>query len=380
MLHLLKYRFIQTVRDYPIMFWALAFPLILGTFFYFSFGSAGLDGTGDYEWDPIKVAIIEEDLSSKNAESFQAFLEKLEPDTLDIQDISSESDAIKALKEETILGIYYVDDIPSLSVGKNGINESILSSLLKNYNQNAAMIQKIAMTHPEKMGAAIEAMKDYHPETRNESLGGKTLDPNVQYFFALIAYACLSGAFLGVRSSLDSQANLSALGARRSITPTHKFKLILIDMTVLFIIHFINILVLNLYLIKVLGISLGDNIGALLVVDFMGSMIGVSLGIAFGCLSKLSTDMKLGLTVAITLIPGFLAGLMFGNMKNIIELHCPIINRLNPAAVLSDAFYCMSVYNDAHRFARSIGILAIMSALFLLIAYLGIRRERYDSI
>ena len=380
MLHLLKYRFIQTVRDYPIMFWALAFPLILGTFFYFSFGSAGLDGTGDYEWDPIKVAIIEEDLSSKNAESFQAFLEKLEPDTLDIQDISSESDAIKALKEETILGIYYVDDTPSLSVGKNGINESILSSLLKNYNQNAAMIQKIAMTHPEKMGAAIEAMKDYHPETRNESLGGKTLDPNVQYFFALIAYACLSGAFLGVRSSLDSQANLSALGARRSITPTHKFKLILIDMTVLFIIHFINILVLNLYLIKVLGISLGDNIGALLVVDFMGSMIGVSLGIAFGCLSKLSTDMKLGLTVAITLIPGFLAGLMFGNMKNIIELHCPIINRLNPAAVLSDAFYCMSVYNDAHRFARSIGILAIMSALFLLIAYLGIRRERYDSI
>ena len=380
MLHLLKYRFIQTVRDYPIMFWALAFPLILGTFFYFSFGSAGLDGTGDYEWDPIKVSIIEEDLSSKNAESFQAFLEKLEPDTLDIQDISSESDAIKALKEETILGIYYVDDIPSLSVGKNGINESILSSLLKNYNQNAAMIQKIAMTHPEKMGAAIEAMKDYHPETRNESLGGKTLDPNVQYFFALIAYACLSGAFLGVRSSLDSQANLSALGARRSITPTHKLKLILIDMTVLFIIHFINILVLNLYLIKVLGISLGDNIGALLVVDFMGSMIGVSLGIAFGCLGKLSTDMKLGLTVAITLIPGFLAGLMFGNMKNIIELHCPIINRLNPAAVLSDAFYCMSVYNDAHRFARSIGILAIMSALFLLIAYLGIRRERYDSI
>ena len=380
MLHLLKYRFIQTVRDYPIMFWALAFPLILGTFFYFSFGSAGLDGTGDYEWDPIKVAIIEEDLSSKNAESFQAFLEKLEPDTLDIQDISSESDAIKALKEETILGIYYVDDIPSLSVGKNGINESILSSLLKNYNQNAAMIQKIAMTHPEKMGAAIEAMKDYHPETRNESLGGKTLDPNVQYFFALIAYACLSGAFLGVRSSLDSQANLSALGARRSITPTHKLKLILIDMTVLFIIHFINILVLNLYLIKVLGISLGDNIGALLVVDFMRSMIGVSLGIAFGRLGKLSTDMKLGPTVAITLIPGFLAGLMFGNMKNIIELHCPIINRLNPAAVLSDAFYCMSVYNDAHRFARSIGILAIMSALFLLIAYLGIRRERYDSI
>lgn len=380
MLHLLKYRFIQTVRDYPIMFWALAFPLILGTFFYFSFGSAGLEGTGDYEWDTIKVAVVEKDASSKNAESFQAFLEELDSDTLDILDISSESEAMKALKEETILGIYYVDATPSLSVGKSGINESILTSLLENYNQNAAMIQKIMTAHPENIGTAIEAMGDYRQETRDESLGGKTLDPNIQYFFALIAYACLSGSFLGVRSSFDTQANLSALGARRSITPTHRLKLILVDMTVLFLIHFFNILILNLYIVKVLGISLGDNIGALLVVDFMGSMIGVSLGIAFGCLSKLSTDMKMGLTVALSLIPGFLAGLMFGNMKNVIELHCPIINRLNPAAVLSDAFYCMSVYNDAHRFLRSIGILAVMSALFLLVAYLGIRRERYDSI
>ena len=31
MLFLFKYRFLQTVRDLPIMFWALAFPLILAT-------------------------------------------------------------------------------------------------------------------------------------------------------------------------------------------------------------------------------------------------------------------------------------------------------------------------------------------------------------
>lgn len=46
MLHLLKYQFLQTIRSRSIMFWALAFPLILGTLFYVSFGNAGLAGTG----------------------------------------------------------------------------------------------------------------------------------------------------------------------------------------------------------------------------------------------------------------------------------------------------------------------------------------------
>jgi ABC-2 type transport system permease protein len=84
--------------------------------------------------------------------------------------------------------------------------------------------------------------------------------------------------------------------------------------------------------------------------------------------------------VMLTLFPGFLSGLMFGNMKNIIELHCPIINRINPAAVLSDAFYCLGIYNDMERFTRCILILAVMSILLLFSAFLGVRRDSYDSI
>ncbi len=380
MLHLFKYRFLQTIREFSIMFWALAFPMILGTFFYLSFGSIGLEGSGDSDWDTIKVAVIEEDNTSENAKAFQSFLTQIDGELLDIQNISEESQAVDALTEEEILGIYYVQDTPSLTVGKNGINESILTSVLETYNQNAALIRDIATTHPEKLPDTIASMDNYREMITEVSLGGKSLNPNTQYFFALIAYACLSGAFLGVRASFDTQANLTALGARRSITPTHKLKLIVIDMLVLFIIHFINTLVLCLYVTQVLGVSLGDDVGALLLVDFMGSMIGVSLGIAIGSLTRMSLGMKMSLTVLFTLLPGFLAGLMFGNMKNIIELHCPIINRLNPAAVLSDAFYCMGVYYDMERFTRCLLILALMSILLLLTAFLSIRRERYDSI
>ena len=74
MLHLLKYQFLQTIRSRSIMFWALAFPLILGTLFYVSFGNAGLAGTGETDWEPVPVAIVTVESSSANAASFLTFL------------------------------------------------------------------------------------------------------------------------------------------------------------------------------------------------------------------------------------------------------------------------------------------------------------------
>lgn len=379
MLFLFKYRFLQTIREFSVMFWALAFPIILGTLFYFSFGTS-ISATGETDWDAINVTVVSEDRSSENAKAFETFLKKIDGGLLTIIPSSSEAEALTMLNEEKVTGIFYVKESPSLTVGKNGLNESILTGALDSFNQNSSMIREVLSEHPENLPAVLESLGNYRQTVREETLGGKTLNPNVQYFFALIAYACLSGAFLGVRASFDTQANLTALGARRSVTPTHRLKLVIIDMLVLVTIHFINILILNLYIIKILKISLGDDIGSLLLVDFMGSIIGICIGLAFGCISKLDLDMKMGISVAITLIPGFLAGLMFGNMKNILELHCPIINRINPAAVLSDAFYCLGIYNDMARFTRCLIILAVMSIVLILIAFLGVRRESYDSI
>lgn len=374
MLFLFKYRFLQTVRDLPIMFWALAFPLILATLFYFSFGRAGLSATGESKWEAVKVCVID------HSPAFSSFLQSLDGDALNILPSASEKEALQMLDEGTIAGIYYAGETPSLTVGRNGLNESILTTMLDTYNQNAAIFKKIAETHPENLPAAIQSSQDYRQLVRETTLGGETLDPSVQYFFALIAYACLSGAFLGVRASFDSQANLTALGARRSVTPTHKLTLILIDMLVLVTIHFANIMILTIYIGNVLGISLGTDYTSLLLVNFMGSLIGITMGLAFGSLTKLSLNIKMSLTVVITLLPSFFAGLMFANMKNIIEQHVPFINRINPAAVLSDAYYCMGVYQDMDRFVRCIVTLVIMSILFLSAAFLGIRRERYDSI
>lgn len=444
-----------------MMFWALAFPLILGTLFYISFGNIGVSATGDSDWDPVPVAVIDKldtkssgtekasgqdvvalqqlftadaiiksadetnptsdtmisdstapddaniesdatestdinsasnanaafdagafsDMENMSAGTFFAdFLTAMDGEILDIQEVKDEKDAKKKLENDEILGIYYVKDTPSLTITKNGVNQSILTSLLNTYNQNSYLFKEIAMTHPERLAEAVSSMQTNGSSITEKNVGGKTLDPTVLYFFALIAYACMSGAYLGIEAVHDTQANLSALGARRSITPYRKQLLVFVDMLVLIFIHFINVMILTFYLNKILGINLGDNFPAIFATNFMGALIGICLGLMIGCIGKLTFAAKIGICTATTLLLGFLSGLMFGNMKDVVEQNVPILNRINPAAVLSDAYYCISVYNDTARYQRCMITLLIMSLLFLGIAFLGVRRDRYDSI
>ena len=168
---------------------------------------------------------------------------------LDIQDVKNEKKTRKRnWKNDEILGIYYVKEIPSLTITKNGVSQSILTSLLNTYNQNAHLFKEIARTHPERLTDAVASLQTNGSFITEKSVGGKTLNPTVLYFFALIAYACMSGAYLSIEAVRDTQANLSPLGARRSITPYRKQFLIFIDMLVLIFIHFINVMILTFYL------------------------------------------------------------------------------------------------------------------------------------
>ena len=58
-------------------------------------------------------------------------------------------------------------------------------------------------------------MADTRDLVQELSLGGKTIDGNSQFFYALIAMACLYGCFIGFGAAITLQANLTALAARR---------------------------------------------------------------------------------------------------------------------------------------------------------------------
>ena len=89
---------------------------------------------------------------------------------------------------------------------------------------------------------------------------------------------------------------------------------------------------------------------------------------------------KIGIILGISMICSFLSGLMNNTMKDIVEKNAPFINRINPAALISDAFYCINVYDDLGRYYRNLITLAVMSVVLVAASFLLIRRESYDSI
>lgn len=147
-----------------------------------------------------------------------------------------------------------------------------------------------------------------------------------------------------------------------------------------FAIVYVCLMVLLLYLNFVLGIDLGNHWGGMMLTCVFGDMIGVCMGIAIGSIGKLPLPAKVGINVGISLLLSFMSGLMMGNMKHIIDTACPLVNRLNPAAVISDAFYCLCMYNNPVRYRNDLIILTLFSIGLLIVSYCAVRRERYDSI
>ena len=104
------------------------------------------------------------------------------------------------------------------------------------------------------------------------------------------------------------------------------------------------------------------------------------MGIFVGSLGKMKEGVKIGIILGISMVCSFLAGLMNNTMKDIVEKHAPFINRINPAALISDEFYCINVYDDLARYHRSLITLAVMGVVLVTASFLLIRRERYVSI
>ncbi len=374
MLHLIKYNLIVKVKCMNVIFWPLVFPLILGTLFYFAFGTME-----EADFETVQTAVVEE----KEADVvFLEFLETLEEDEEHLIEVHemSRAEALEALKQKKIEGIYFAGETLSLTVSGNGIPESILQSLLESYENGKQTLELVAKQHPEGLQSAVEQMSGYEEMVEQVSLGGRTTDGNVQFFYALIAMACLYGSFIGLDAAINIQGNLSPLAARRCATPTHKLKLVLAEMLSCFFLHFINVLILLAYLRYVLKLEFQGQLLEMLLITLLGSMIGVSMGIFKGCIGKEGEGIKVGILLGISMIGSYLAGLMTADMKYFVDRHAPIINRVNPAAVITDAFYCINVYDDPARFTRSLVTLGVLCAGLTFVSFLLIRRERYDSI
>lgn len=377
-IHLLKYKLKSLFREKDLLGWVFAFPLVLGTFFYLSFGN--MINNEEYDFKPVPVALVSEENTDA---AFESILENLSKDTEDqlfkVTKTGKEA-AKELLKDGKVDGILYTSPELSVTVAGEGLNQTIIKSFLERYLKDKAIYEQIGSTHPEKMEAAAGLLTKDIAFNKETSFSNTKMNNLSQYFFALIAMTCLYGSFIGTRSVEDLQANLSVIGARRGIAPAHKLKVICADYLGAVIVNYASVLLLFFYLIVILKIDFGTRIPYILTTGFLGSVIGVSMGTFIGSISQISSHLKGAIMSAVDLMLSFLSGLMFNNMKDIIEHKAPILNRINPAALITDCLYSLNMYENFDRFYSDIAIMGVIAVLFITGSYLLLRRTRYANI
>jgi ABC-2 type transport system permease protein len=134
------------------------------------------------------------------------------------------------------------------------------------------------------------------------------------------------------------------------------------------------------YLAFVLKVDFGDRLWLVYPSAILGGITGVSFGFFVGSLARVSEKAKGAILVSISMLLCFCSGLMMGNMKAVIAENIPWFNNINPAAVISDCFYCLNIYEDYDRFISKLITMAAISVMFIVLGFVTSRRKKYASI
>lgn len=380
MFQIFQYSLKQLIRNRAEVFWIIFFPIILGTMFKIAFSNL----SADENFQTIPVAVINEKGSMSDAfVTIADELSKGEEPFLKVL-YCDEDEALRLLKNQKIDGIIYAGDTISLTVssdmGNAALNQSILQTFVEEYQMNYQAISEIAMTKPEKLPEVLGIMEESTSYNKNVSYSRGNTDTYDQYFYNLIAMVCMYTGIAGCYIAIHNQANLSALGARKNISPTHKMKQITGELIANILLRFLCVLISFAYIVLVLKIDLTTRLPFAILSIFVGCMTGMTFGFFLGAIGNLSENLKIGILMSVTMVGSFLSGLMIGGMRILVETFCPIINKINPSALITDTFYSLAIYDTLDRYARNIITLIILSIFFTIGGFLMTRRKKYANI
>jgi len=432
----IKYEIQLNTRTKEVLIWMVLFPILLGVFYKFAFGNLGremraipvavVENTEDrmfhmmykkvdestggmldavycpeeeaYEklnnGDVAGVIIIDPaDGSAPAASEDTAFMAEIfgadwdkRTDFSDISEMlkntslsGTEWSAIMDRMKETYAGETRI----SLKIRKNGSEQSTL----KNYIESFIGMKKMAR---DLWNASSGGEENNAIESIEEIMNGATItsvplskgnrDPLAMYMYNLIAMVSIFGTLAAMHISINSQANLSAIGMRRSCAGTSKSMIILPGLIGTYITHSACVMISITFLRFVLGVDFGDKLPLVYLTGICGAVMGVSLGFFVGSIGRLSEGAKTGIMMAVNMSLCFLSGLMIDSIRAVIAMKMPIINDLNPVAVICDALYYLNMDADLSRYLWKLLSMGIFTLAFIVLGILMTRRQKYASL
>ena len=370
-----KYMLLSSLRSRELIFWTLLFPFALTTFMYMALGDI-FDRTEKFE--PVPVAIVKEQDNMTLTAMLNAV--SAEETKLLYYDLYRRKSLKKLLEEDQVKGIIYMGNKLSLTVTESGMDETMLQSVLKQFTKYETLIQDTAQNHPDKIEQAVKPMQqEMSYFTKEENTRGNQ-DNVVNYFYAIFAMTCLFASFSGCAAILQMQANLTPLGQRRNVCGMKKSTMFVADFAATELVQFVLACALLIYMRFVLNLQIGERYAAMVLLLFVGTSFGIVFGMLIGSIAHLSEGGKIGVLVSSNLVLCAMSDLMISGIKGVIEKAAPIVNDISPAALITDAFYALNVYDTYERFFVDVLSLAGLTVLLGGICIWRVRRNRYASI
>ena len=391
-IHNFKYSLKDLLRNKMLIFWTFAFPIILGTLFKVAFSNI----ENSEKLDIINIAIVQNE-EFENNEAFKTSFEKLSDenneDRLFNTKYTTKEEAKDLLNKGEIIGYMELkQDKPVLTFVTNGIDETVFKHVAEEIVQTSDIIKQLSQTQIQKQIAsgnyninydeiynkAIEMAKEDNVELKN--ISNSNLSYTMIEFYTLIAMTCLYGGMLSMVSINQTLANMSNKGKRIAVSPTKKSIIILSSLLASYIVQLIGLAILFLYTLFVLGVDYGSNTGLIILLAIVGSFAGLALGTFVGTIFKASENTKTGILIALTMLGCYLSGMMGITMKYVVDKNVPIINKINPASMITDGFYSLYYYDRLDRYWFNIASLLIFALILVIISFFSLRRQKYDSI
>ena len=402
MLRIYSYYIKKIFRTKTVVFWGLAFPIILGSLFYFAFGSI----YGQQSSRAMKVAIVGE-----GAES-HAFVKVLEGLTYEngnkMMDLTfTTEDAARAMlrldaagdkqakavfgstieKDETgetkrVIGIIKIgsDGSVTLTIAENDMYQSILAGIVSSYRAKADLLADSAQRGEEAFAKAEASVAKDMEYVVSQGAQGENKDPYVPYFYNLIAMMCMLASTNILDAVVSLQPNCSNTGLRVGASGVSKFKFEAGVILAVLTFQLICMGIALFYLLGILKIRFGGEIPMIIVTSVLGVLMGCGLGYFVSHIGRFTYGVKNTILTLITMGGGAISGLYAVQLKAVVEESAPIINRINPMSVITDAFYSLNMFGVGDRYFRAIiTMLALTAGLFLLGAVLS-RRNQYESL
>lgn len=370
------------LRNRGLVFWTLAFPILLGVLFKAALG--GLMTTQSF--DPVPVAVV--DSQEYRLSPYKTAFDELsrgDDALVTVTSVATTAEGSSLLADDHVAGVVEViGDEASLTVATGGMDQTILTLLLDEIAQRVDMVttlmademapgedpQAVAAEIMDRLAESGFTLKDASPSS---------MDPLMAEFFSLVAMAALYGGMFSGTLMNYAQPQLGTVGRRIGVAPTRKSVFVASGIIASYVVEFVGLVLLVVVCRFLFGIDFGSNWGLTLVVASAGALAGLSLGVAVSALVRGGENMKIGVLIGMTMLGALLAGMMGGGLRYRVDATAPLVNKVNPVALITDGFYTLYYHPGSDGLWADLGILLVISLVLIGASMLTLRRQRYDS-